>query len=121
MIFIRNLLGYFIAGLCAMYLWGKVVDLLNIGIIGNWIAAVVIVGPLWYINHHVGLIKNSDESAFVDMAVGIGFAGIFKGLFLGAGWSGFVQTLPTLILVIAGGSFGGYLATVVEKIRKIDE
>jgi hypothetical protein len=55
------------------------------------------------------------------MAVGIGFAGIFKGLFLGAGWSGFVQTLPTLILVIAGGSFGGYLATVVEKIRKIDE
>ncbi len=112
---IRNLFGYFIAGFCAMFLWGKVVEIINIGDLGNWIAAVVIIGPMWYINHYLGLIRHSDEMAFIDMAFGIGFAGIFKALFTGTGFDGLMESMPTFVLLVLGGSFGGYMATIVEK------
>lgn len=112
---LRNLLGYFIAGVFAMYLWPIFVDFLNMGVFGNWIAPIFIIGPMWYLNHYIGLIKHDEEMAFIDMAFGIGFAGIFKGLFIGVGYLGFMQSLPTLILLILGGSFGGFMATLVEK------
>ncbi len=115
---IRNFIGYFIAGFCAMLLWPMLADFLNIGLFGNWIAAVLIIGPLWFINHHIGLIKHHEESAFVDMAIGIGVAGLSKGYFID-GLSGLFESLPTLILVILGGSFGGFLAYIVEKRSKI--
>lgn len=112
---LKTFLGYFMAGFCAMYLWPKVTEVLNIGIFGNWVAAIIVVGPLWYINHYLGLIKHHEDSAFVDMAFGIGIAGIFKGLFMGAGFEGLLASLPSLIIVILGGAFGGLMAIIVEK------
>lgn len=110
--FLRGVLGYMIAGLFVMSVWDGFA--IPYGIAGGYIAAIIIIGPMFYMNHYVGLIQNPDEDAFVDMALGIGVAGIFRDIFMN-GISALTSTLPTLALVIVGAVIGGLTAAAVEK------
>ncbi|MCI3028819.1 hypothetical protein LMF32_06875 [Desemzia sp. C1] len=110
--FLRSTLGFMIAGMIVMSVWDGFVG--SYGIVGGYFAAFIIIGPMWFLNHYVGLIDNPDEFAFVDMAVGIGITGIFRDIFL-KGASEFIDTIPTLLLVMLGATIAGLVAAAIEK------
>lgn len=118
--FFRSTLGYMIAGMLVMTVWGWMAA--NYGMLGGVLAATLIIGPMWFMNHYVGLIHHDDDSAWVDMALGIAVTGVMRDVFTfwfeggsAAAGSLFVDTLPTLGLVILGGILGGVTAGLIEK------
>jgi hypothetical protein len=110
--FFRGVIGYCIAGMIVMGVWGPLTD--SYGIMGGFLAAFIIIGPMWYMNHYVGLIENDDDAAFVDMAVGIGICGTMRDFFMN-GSSDLVDSLPTLSLVAVGAVTAGVVAAYIEK------
>lgn len=109
--FLRSTLGYMIAGMLVMSVWDAFSA--QYGIVGGFFSAFIIIGPMWFMNHYVGLIDNPDEHAFVDMALGIGITGISRDFFLKGG-SELVETLPTLFLVVLGAVIGGLVSAAIE-------
>lgn len=110
--FTRGVIGYCIAGMIVMSVWGPLSN--NYGILGGFVAAFIIIGPMWYMNHHVGLIEHEDDSAFVDMGLGIAVCGSMRDFFI-LGSGAFVDSLPTLGLVAIGAVAGGVAAAYIEK------
>lgn len=113
--FLRGVLGYSIAGMFVMSVWGPMASLEAFGIIGGWFAAFAIIGPMWFLNHFVGIIHHDADSGFVDMAAGIGITGVFRDVFMQDGVNTLVAALPTLGLVLLGGAIGGFVAAKVEE------
>lgn len=113
--FLRSVLGYAIAGIFVMSVWGPMASLESLGIIGGWFAAFAIIGPMWFLNHFVGLIPHETGSGFVDMAAGIGIAGVARDVFLSGTIDSLVLALPTIGLVILGGALGGFVAAKIEE------
>lgn len=113
--FLRSTLGYMIAGMIVMSVWGWLAG--SYGMLGGFVGAILIIGPMWYMNHYVGLIQNDDDAAFVDMALGIAVTGVMRDVFSAGSNAGavFVDTLPTLGLVVLGGIIGGVVAALIEK------
>ncbi|MEI5989708.1 Lin0368 family putative glycerol transporter subunit [Enterococcus crotali] len=109
--FIRGLVGYTIAGMLVMAVWGQ---LGAFGIFGGYLAALIIIGPMWFMNHFVNLVGNEDDAAFVDMGLAIGVCGIMRDTFMN-GTESLVSSLPTIGLVVIGAIIGGIVAAAVEK------
>jgi len=110
--FYRGVIGYCIAGMIVMSAWSPLAN--SYGIMGGFLAAFIIIGPMWYMNHYVGLIENSDDAAFVDMAVGIAICGIMRDVFMKGG-STLLDSLPTLSLVTVGAVAAGVVSSYIEK------
>lgn len=110
---IRSILGYMLAAIFILAVWGVFAD--SYGIAGGWFAALALTGTLWFVNHYVGLIPQEGTSAFVDMGLAIGLGGIARDVFSGGGMPLFIDTLPTIAVVVAGAVFGGILAGLISK------
>ena len=108
---LRSLLGYTIAGTIVMSVWS---EMGSYGIFGGYAAAIIIIGPLWFLNHYLDLSDNSSDASFVDIGLAIGVAGIMRDTFIN-GSAEFVSALPTIILVSIGAVLGGVCAAVIEK------
>ena len=109
--FVRSTLGFMIAGMLVMtafdaFAW-------QYGLAGGVFATFIVIGPMWFMNHYVGLIKNVDGHAFVDMTMGIGLTGIFRDTFI-KGIPAFVDSIPTLALVVLGAVLAGFVAAAIE-------
>ena len=109
--FLRAFIGYMIAGSLVMAVWG---ELDSVGIFGGYLAALIIIGPMWFMNHYVNLVGNPDDAAFVDMGLAIGVAGIFRDVFLND-VSALTGALPTIGMVALGAICGGLVAAAIEK------
>ncbi len=107
---VGTIIGSAIAGMFVMSVWGAFVE--QGGVIGGWFAGLIIIGTMWLMNHYVGVINN--DGAFVDMACGIGMAGLMRDVFSKGMQTG-IDSLPTLGLVILGGALGGFAAFKVEQ------
>lgn len=105
-----TIIGSAIAGMFVMSVWGEFAG--QYGIAGGWFAGLIIIGSMWYLNHAIGLIKN--DGAFVDMALGIGVAGFSRGIFE-KGLQAGIESVPTLLVVLAGGALGGVMAALLQK------
>lgn len=105
-----SIIGFAIAGIFVMSVWGAFSD--AYGIFGGWFAGLMIISIMWFMNHFLGLVAN--EGAFVDMAAGIGIVGTMRDVFLKGAQAG-VESLPTLGFVIIGAILGGIAAVAVEK------
>ncbi len=117
--FLRSTVGFTIAGVFVMSIWGDWAG--AYGNIGGWFAAVAIIGPMWFLNHYIGLIDNSKGLAFVDMAWGIAWVGIMRDVF-GVGGNSFdlgrlVESLPTLGLVTVGAILAALAINAFNKIE----
>ncbi|MGM0168612.1 hypothetical protein IGI39_004367 [Enterococcus sp. AZ135] len=109
--FLRSMVGYMIAGTIVMSVWN---ELGSFGIFGGYLAAGIIIGPMWFMNHYLNLTGNEDDAAFVDMGLAIGICGIARDTFM-QGTSVFSDALPTIALVIVGAVIGGVVAAAFEK------
>lgn len=105
--FFRGMIGFCIAGMIVMSVWTPLAE--NYGIFGGYLAAFIIIGPMWFMNHYVGLIENDEDALFVDMAVGIGICGIMRDVFMQGGGE-LVSSLPTIGLVAIGAVLAGIVA-----------
>lgn len=110
---IRSIIGFMLAPLFVMSVWGEFAA--EWGVIGGWLAGLAIIGPLWFINHYLGLIPQDADASFVDLGLAVGIGGIAKGVFSGGGMDGLIATLPTIAVVVAGAVFGGILAGYITK------
>jgi hypothetical protein len=108
---VGTILGTAIAGMFVMSVWGAFAGEYGIG--GGWFAGMAIIGTMWFMNHWIGIINN--DGAFVDMATGIGVAGTTKVMFLD-GFSAGTAALPTLLITLAGGAVGGFMAYKLEQM-----
>ncbi|TDT50346.1 Lin0368 family putative glycerol transporter subunit [Fonticella tunisiensis] len=109
----RTFLGYAIAGMFVMSVWGALSD--KYGLLGGWFAGLCIIAPMWFLNHYLGIINNENGAAFVDQALGIAIAGTMRDVFLAGSINPLVQSIPTLIIVILGGMTGGICAAAIQK------
>src|SRR5690242_12074944 len=95
-----------------MSVWGPLSS--NYGIMGGFLAAFIIIGPMWYMNHYVGLIEHDEDSAFVDMGLGIAICGTMRDVFM-KGAHTLADSLPTLLLVAVGATLAGVVSAFIEK------
>jgi hypothetical protein len=107
--YVRSTLGFAIAGIFVMSVWGAFAG--KYGIAGGWFAGFVIISTMWFLNHFLGLIDN--PGAFVDMALGIAICGTMRDVFM-QGTQAAVAAMPTLIIVILGGMAGGIVAVMCQ-------
>lgn len=110
--FLRNTLGYFLAAIIINGFWGIFTN--KFGPLGGYIAAICLTGSAWYINHYLGIIKNDEDSAFIDMALGVAVSLVVKGYLLN-GIQSVINSTPTFICVAIGAVLGGYVSVVIEK------
>ncbi|MCT4584266.1 MAG: hypothetical protein N4A54_05000, partial [Peptostreptococcaceae bacterium] len=50
------ILGSAIAGIFVMSVWGAFASAYGIG--GGWFAGFIIIGPMWFTNHYLGVLTN---------------------------------------------------------------
>lgn len=110
--FFKSTFGYFLASVIINGCWGFFIN--RFGVLGGYFAAFLLTGSMWYINHHVGLIKHDKDSAFVDMGLGIAICIVAKG-YIESGVGSVISSIPTFVYVAIGAALGGYVAVVIEK------
>lgn len=115
MSFVQRMIGYAFAGMLAMTGWGALAD--NLGLIGGVLAGLLIIFPMWLMNHYNNLTLQEPDAAFVDMGLAIGVTGVARDIFMSGDAGVFVDALPTFILVILGAAAGGFMAAQFE-LRK---
>lgn len=100
---IATVVGAFIFPFVIRMLWGKMVD--NWGPIGGWVAAAMIVGTIWTLNHGVGLMTQTGD-AWVDMGLAAG-VGVFVASVVRGGKAGKATT--NIVAAFVGGALGGLI------------
>lgn len=118
---ITTIFGGFMFPFLIVLVWGRLVD--RLGPMGGWMAAGFIVGSIWMINHALPGIGFADAQltksslivqsgdAWIDMAWAAG-VGLFVGSAVAGGGS-VKKALPTVITVILGGAFGGWILGLI--------
>ncbi|MDS0528404.1 hypothetical protein NNC19_22195 [Clostridium sp. SHJSY1] len=113
--FLKSTLGYFLAAVIINASWGIFID--KFGIWGGYFAALFLTGSMWYINHYLALIKHDEDSAFIDMGLGIAICLVVKGYLIN-GIDSVISSIPTLACITIGAILGGYAAVAVEKYNR---
>jgi hypothetical protein len=110
--FLKSTFGYFLASIIINGCWGFFTN--KFGILGGYAAAFFLTGSMWYINHYKGLISHDEDSAFIDMGLGVAVCLVTKGYVLN-GVSAVISSMPTFVCVGVGAVFGGLAAILIEK------
>lgn len=111
--FFKSLLGYFISGVIINGLWNIFIN--NSGILGAYLAGLILTGTMWFLNHYEGgLIENEEDVVFIDMAFAVAICGLTKDWII-HGVSSIVSSMPTLGYVTIGAVLGGIMSGVLEK------
>ena len=94
--------GFLFPFLIRMF-WGKLVD--HFGPIGGWMAAGMIVGTSWTINHGTGLITQSG-TVWIDMGLAAGVGLLVASTVRGGKLS---KAIPNLGAALLGGLLAGLI------------
>ena len=116
---VRAAIGGFISAIVINGAWGVFTE--NLGASGGILAATILVGTMWFLNHYIGLIPNEKNCAFVDMGIAIGIACIVRDVIRLGSIQSVLASIPTFILVIIGGGIGGVLSVFVKRDMKKDK
>jgi hypothetical protein len=109
--FFKSTLGYFLASVIINGFWGIFTN--KFGVFGGYLAAFCLTGSSWYISHYLGLIKHDEDSAFIDMGLGVAICLVTKGYLLN-GINSLISSIPTFLLIAIGAILGGYVSVVIE-------
>ena len=104
---IATIVGAFIFPFVIRLMWGKMVE--HWGAIGGWMAASMIVGTIWTLNHGVGLMTQSG-AVWVDMGLAAGI-GLFVASAARGGKVG--EATNNLLAALVGGILGGLILSFI--------
>ncbi len=110
---ISTAIGAAIIGAMGFSIWPVLWQ--TFGVMGGYLASVLVVTVMFYMNHWCGLMYNEEGAAWVDMAWGIALAGVTWGLVKRDMDVEFAKAVPTLIIAICGGIAGGVMGEAVKK------
>lgn len=110
--FFRGTLGFFLAAIVINSFWSVFTNIF--GVLGGYISAFILTGSMWFLNHYIGLIENDEDSAFIDMALGIAISIVVRDSMI-HGVSSVVSSMPTFAWVTIGAVLGGCSAGVIER------
>ena len=109
--YVSMFIGAMITGALVFGIWPEMWK--TYGIMGGWLAAVIIIGLCWFMNHWLGLFSNPDRSIWIDQGMPIAAAGIaWAKVRFGAD---FTHCLPTFCFLVIGGILGGVAAYFVKQ------
>ena len=108
--------GAAIVGALVFGIWPEM--WMSYGIMGGWLAATVLIGTAWFMNHRLEVIPNPSGEAWVDMGWAVGAAGVGWALVRFYPDCQFGQAVPTLLCCLIGGGLAGILAETVKKRNK---
>lgn len=111
-----SFIGSFLYGVVVLNVWGKMAG--TYGVIGGWIAGLIIVALGWFINHLLGVIDNRPGAIGVDQGWGVAIGGVASGMFLGQPLS---AAIPTIVISSLGGILGGIVSGLLAKQISEDE
>lgn len=118
--FAKSVVGFTIAGMLVMSVWGDWVG--KYGNIGGWFAALAIIAPMWFLNHYIGMIDNDGDHAFVDMAWGIAWTGTLRDVWTpilkgdaAAGFQAFGSAIPTILCLMLGAAIAAVAINAFNK------
>ncbi|HEP1819267.1 TPA: hypothetical protein VB845_001075 [Streptococcus suis] len=100
---VATLVGAFVFPFVIRLTWGKMVE--HFGPIGGWLAASMVVGTVWCLNHGVGLMSQSGD-AWVDMGLAAG-VGVFVASAARGGKVG--KATNNILAALVGGILGGLI------------
>jgi len=108
---VSTAIGGAIIGALAFGIWPEMWK--SYGIMGGWLAAAILVGICWYMNHWLGIMWNQPGRIWVDQGWAVCAAGIAGGMVRFN--AHFVQALPTVTCCLIGGALAGVAAAHVKK------
>ncbi|CQR23729.1 membrane protein [Streptococcus varani] len=102
---IATLVGGFVFPFVIRMIWGKMVD--NWGPIGGWVAAAMIVGTVWAMNHGIPkpMITQSGD-VWIDMGLAAG-VGVFVASAVRGGKIN--KAIPNIVAALVGGVLAGFV------------
>jgi len=108
---VSTAIGGAIIGALAFGIWPEMWK--SYGIMGGWLAAAILVGISWYMNHWLGIVWNEPDRIWIDQGWAVCSAGIAWGMVRFN--AQFVQALPTVVCCLIGGTLAGVAAAHVKK------
>jgi hypothetical protein len=111
--YVSTMIGAAIIGAMGFSIWPVLWQ--TFGVMGGYMAAVLVVTVAWYLNHRCGLMYNAPGAAWVDMAWGIAIGGVAWALVRRGSPVMLTRAFPTLACAVIGGALGGVAAEMVKK------
>lgn len=112
--FIKSTFLYCITALIVMNFWGKIVG--QFGLIGSFLSALFLIGPLWYFNHFKNFISHKKDEIFIDMGLAIAFGSFIKSLSNHGDSYGIMYSIITLVVLWCGAGVGVIVAIIFENL-----
>lgn len=111
--YVSTAIGAAIIGAMGFAIWPVLWQ--TFGVMGGYMASVLVVTVMFYMNHWCGIMYNPKGAAWVDMAWGVAIAGVTWGLMKRDMDVSFVKCIPTMVIAICGGTAGGIMAEAIKK------
>lgn len=105
---IMTIIGSAIFSFLVITVWGRLVN--KFGAIGGFVAAMLIAGTMWIINHGIAhpLIRQTG-TVWIDMAWAVGIGVLVSSKIQGGRLT---KAKNTLVAVTLSGIIGGYILTI---------
>lgn len=108
---LSTFVGSAIVGALAFGIWPEMWK--SYGIMGGFLTATVAIGPMWYMNHYLGIIRNPAGTLWIDQGLPIAAAGMSWGVVRFYPNCHIVHALPTALCCMVGGCLAGWVAHLV--------
>jgi hypothetical protein len=109
--YLSTIIGGAVVGALVFGIWPEMWK--SYGIAGGWLAAVMLIGVAWFMNHWLGVIENPAGKIWVDQGWSIAAAGVAWAVVrFDAAPS---QAVGTVACIGLGGVLGGLAAAAVKQ------
>ena len=116
---LSTFVGSAIVGALAFGIWPEMWK--SYGIMGGFLTATVVIGTMWYMNHHLGIIRNPAGTLWIDQGLPIAAAGTAWAVVRFYPNAHMSQAIPTAVCCIIGGCLGGWIAHVVQHQQHVEK
>lgn len=111
----KGVLAYFFAAMVVTIIWREFAS--PFGKYAGFIAAIIAIGPVWYICHYKGFIPQSEDEIAIDMGGAIGTAA-FVSSAISNEWYETIRALPTLVCLLIGAGLAGLVYEKMERGKR---
>lgn len=110
--FFRSTFGFCLSAIVINGFWHIFTD--KFGPLGGWLSALIFTGTMWFVNHYMGLVDNTEEAIFIDMGLAVGLSTLFRDTIVN-GINALMSSMPTFIFTIIGGVMAGIVAGLAKR------